>query len=114
MLSTLTILFACQFFGELLVRAFDWPIPGPVIGLIVLLIALIVRGGPSETFRTTASGMLRYLLLLFVPAGAGIVTQLDVLGANFFPAAIAIVVSTAAGMAVTAWIMQRLGGGSET
>ena len=69
-------------------------------------VLLIARGGPDEGMKTTASGLLRHLLLLFVPAGAGIVTQLDVLGRNLLPAMVAIVISTALGLGVTAWMMQ--------
>ena len=108
MLRTLTILIVCQFIGEVIARAGDLPLPGPVIGLVLLLGWLVFRGGPDEEMRTSSSGLLRHLLLLFVPAGAGIVTQLDVLGQNFFPAIVAIVVSTALGLGVTGWVMQRL------
>jgi holin-like protein len=108
MLPALTLLIVCQFLGELLTRATALPLPGPVVGLVILLVLLIVRGGPSEELKTTSSSLLRHLLLLFVPAGAGVVTQLDVLGRNILPAAIAIVISTALGLGVTGWIMQRL------
>lgn len=108
MLPALTLLIVCQFLGEVLTRATDLPLPGPVVGLVILLVILIVRGGPTEGLKTTSSGLLRYLLLLFVPAGAGVVTQLDVLGANFVPALIAAVISTALGLGVTGWTMQRL------
>ena len=108
MLPALTQLVICQFAGEVITRAADLPVPGPGAGLIILLIWLIVRGGPSEEMKTTSNGLLRHLLLLFVPAGAGVVTRLDVLGRNLVPAVTAIVVSTALGMGVTAWLMQRL------
>ncbi len=108
MLPALTVLIVCQFAGEVLTRGADLSLPGPVVGLIILLGLLILRGGPSEAMKTTAGGLLRYLLLLFVPAGAGVVTQLDVLGRNLLPAVVAIVISTALGLGVTAWVMQRL------
>jgi holin-like protein len=108
MLQSLTILILCQFAGEVITRATDLPLPGPVIGLVLLLVLLMVRGGPDEDMKTTSSGLLRHLLLLFVPAGAGVVTQLDVLGRNLLPAVVAIAVSTALGLGVTAWVMQRL------
>lgn len=108
MLPALTLLIVCQFLGEALTRAADLPLPGPVVGLVILLVWLILRGGPSEDMKTTSAGLLRYLLLLFVPAGAGVVTQLDVLGANLAPALIAIVISTALGLGVTAWTMQLM------
>ena len=108
MLPSLTLLIVCQFAGELITRTAGLPLPGPVVGLVLLLVLLIVRGGPDEGMKTTASGLLRHLLLLFVPAGAGIVTQLDVLGQNLLPALVAILISTALGLGVTAWVLQLL------
>ena len=108
MLPSLTLLIVCQFAGELITRTAGLPLPGPVVGLVLLLVLLIVRGGPDEGMKTTASGLLRHLLLLFVPAGAGIVTQLDVLGQNLLPALVAILISTALGVGVTAWVMPLL------
>ena len=108
MLPSLTLLIVCQFTGEVITRTAGLPLPGPVVGLVLLLVLLIARGGPDEGMKTTASGLLRHLLLLFVPAGAGIVTQLDVLGRNLLPAMVAIVISTSLGLGVTAWMMQLL------
>ena len=108
MLPSLTLLILCQFAGEVITRASNLPLPGPVLGLVLLLGVLMLRGGPDEAMKTTSSNLLRHLLLLFVPAGAGVVTQLDVLGRNLLPAMVAIIVSTALGLGVTAWVMQRL------
>jgi holin-like protein len=107
-LRALTVLILCQFAGELTARALHVPLPGPVIGLVVLLVILMVRNGPDPALRDTSLGLLRNLSLLFVPAGVGIVTQLDVLAANWFPILVAILVSTALGLATTGWLMQRL------
>jgi len=110
MLNALTLLVSCQFAGEIAARGLGLPIPGPVVGLLLLLVYLLVRGGPSEPLRATATGLLANLGLLFVPAGVGVVTQLGVLGANFVPVAVAIVLSTFIGLLVTGWVMQRLAG----
>ena len=114
MLRSLTILIVCQFVGEVIVRVTGLPLPGSVLGLVLLLALLMLRGGPDEEMKSTSSGLLRHLLLLFVPAGAGVVTQLNVLGQNLPAAIVAIVVSTALGLAVTAWVMQRLTRGAGT
>jgi holin-like protein len=53
-------------------------------------------------------GLLSHLSLLFVPAGAGVMTQRDVLGANLLPVAVAVLISMALGLLVTGWVMQRL------
>jgi len=118
MLNALTLIICCQFVGEIVARGAGLPIPGPVVGLVLLLAGLIARarmghGGPGEALATTANGLLGNLGLLFVPAGVGVVTQLGVLGRNFLPVAAAIVVSTFIGLTVSGWIMQRYGGPDE-
>jgi holin-like protein len=112
MLNALTLLVSCQFVGEILARGAGLPIPGPVVGLLLLLAGLIFRarlgrGGPGEALKATASGLLGNLGLLFVPAGVGVVTQLDVLGRNWLPITVAILISTFIGLMVAGWVMQR-------
>ena len=115
MLNALTLLVSLQLVGEVIARGLGLPIPGPVIGLILLLAGLMVRarfgqGGPGAELKATAQGLLSNLGLLFVPAGVGVVTQLGVLGRNWLPIAVAIVISTFIGLVVTGWVMQRLAG----
>ncbi len=107
-LRALTGLTLCQFAGEVIARAAGLAIPGPVLGLVLLLAILAVRGGPDEAMRSTTAGLLRHLSLLFVPAGVGVITQLDALGRDWLAIAAAITVSTALGLGVTASVMQRL------
>jgi holin-like protein len=112
-LNALTLLILCQFVGEIAARGLALPLPGPVVGLLLLLAGLILREritrrGPGQELKATAAGLLGNLGLLFVPAGVGVVTQLDVLGRNWLPIAVAILISTFLGLAVTGWVMQRL------
>jgi holin-like protein len=109
MLNALAVLLVCQFVGEIVSNWLSLPVPGPVLGLVLLLALLITRRGKvTRDLKPTAQVLLQNLSLLFVPAGVGVVTQLDVLGRNWFPVAVATVVSTLLGLGVTAWLMQRL------
>jgi holin-like protein len=108
MLGALTTLIACQFAGEVAARALALPLPGPVLGLLLLLAILAARGGPDEALRGASNTLLRNLSLLFVPAGAGVMTQLGVLGENWLPVAASLLISTALGLGVTGWVMHRL------
>ena len=109
MLNALTLLILCQFIGEVIARGASLPLPGPVIGLVLLLVGLILRDrAPDAELSTTGGWLLRHFGLLFVPAGVGVITQLDVLGAHFWALAVAIPVSTFLGLVVTGWVMQRL------
>jgi holin-like protein len=108
MLNALTLLVVCQFLGEITARFLDLPLPGPVIGLVLLLGLLVWRGGPAPGLEATGNWLLRHFGLLFVPAGVGVITQLDTLGANWLALLVAIPLSTFAGLVVTGWVMQRL------
>ena len=108
MVRALTTLVLCQFVGEVVARALGLPLPGPVLGLLLLLAVLTVRGGPDAEMRTASGGLLRHLSLLFVPAGVGVITQLDALREDWAAAGVAIVVSTALGLLAAGLVMQRL------
>ncbi len=107
MIRALTILLLCQLVGTIIQQATGLPIPGPVFGLVLLLAGLLAMGGPGQELHATAQGLLKYLGLLFVPAGVGVVSELHVLRANALALIVAIPVSTLLGLAVTGVIMQR-------
>ena len=113
MLNALTLLVALQLVGEVIAQAADLPIPGPVIGLLLLLAGLMLRErmgrpSPGAELKATATGLLSTLGLLFVPAGVGVMTQLEVLARNWLAIAVSLVLSTFAGLLVAGWVMQRL------
>jgi holin-like protein len=108
-LNALTILLVCQFAGEIISNATGLPVPGPVLGLVFLLLLQVVRKGKvARELKSTAQALLQNLSLLFVPAGVGVIDHLDVLARNWLPLALSIAISTLLGLGVTAWIMQRL------
>ncbi|QWC86154.1 CidA/LrgA family protein [Nocardioidaceae bacterium] len=95
-------LLACQLVGEVLVAVTGLPVPGPVVGLVVLLAWLTWRRpGADHPVVRTGDGLLRHLQLLFVPAGVGVVAQAAVIGGSVAAIAAGLVVSWFAGLAVT-------------
>ncbi|WP_209316387.1 CidA/LrgA family protein [Halomonas salinarum] len=102
------ILLGCQFLGELVVRGFSIPVPGPVMGMVILLVALLVNGRVPEGLRKTGEGLLNYLTLLFVPAGVGMMVHFELIRADFWIIMVTLIVSTAATLAVTAKVMERV------
>jgi len=107
---TLTLLLLFQLAGELLVRALELPIPGPVIGMALLFLTLLARGRVGDELKTGAGSLLQHLSLLFVPAGAGVMLHLQRVASEWLPITIALVVSTFAGMAVTALALKAMTG----
>lgn len=104
----MSVLLACQFLGELVARGLTLPIPGPVIGMVILLIGLMIRGKVPGSLRLSGEGLLRYLTLLFVPAGVGLMVHFRLIGQDLWPILITLVVSTALTLAATAWTLDRL------
>ncbi len=101
MLTALLTLLSCQLVGEIAARATGLPVPGPVLGMALLAVALLLQPRWAEAIRPTADGLLGILSLLFVPAGVGVVDHLDRLGPDGPALALALVLSTVAGLAVT-------------
>lgn len=106
MLAALTLLLLCQLIGETLAHALALPVPGPVIGMILLFLYLVARQGPGEELRSTSQTLLQHLSLLFVPAGTGIVLHLNRIGDEWLALLISLLVSTVLALLVTAGVMQ--------
>ncbi|RYB03118.1 CidA/LrgA family protein [Lichenibacterium ramalinae] len=102
------ILLVCQLVGEMASRGFGLPVPGPVLGLVLLVLGLAAwgRGRPDAEVRDSAvarvgDGLLANLGLLFVPAGVGVIQYGGLLRAQALPLALALVGSTALTLVVT-------------
>lgn len=108
MLRGWAVLLVFQLVGEAATRAIGWPIPGPVVGMALLLLALEVRRFEEEGLRAVSSGLLSHLSLLFVPAGVGVMLHAKRLVAEWPALLVSVVVSTAATLVVTGWIAQHL------
>ena len=104
----LAVLLMFQFAGELIQAVTGLPVPGPVIGMVLLLIALLTKLPLPEGIHATSRKLLAYLGLLFVPAGAGVVTRLPMIGVHWLPIVIAVVGSTVITMVITAVVMRGL------
>ena len=114
MLQGFFTLLACQLIGESISRGLRVPIPGPVLGIMLLLLLLAVRGwqtGEDPARQDTAlgfaaDGLLRNLGLLFVPAGVGIVQSFHLVLANGIAVIAALIGSTFITLVVTVFVFR--------
>lgn len=101
------LLLVLQAIGEVLSRSLALPIPGPVLGLALLLAALNL-----EFVRVPVSAaaelMLAHLSLFFVPVGVGVITHLQLLSQHGIRLLLVIVLSTWIGIVVTAVVLRSL------
>ncbi len=108
MLGAITVLLVFQTIGEVVVQLLRLPVPGPVVGMMLLFAALLARGAAPQWLERSAGQLLAHLSLLFVPAGVGVMLHGQRLGAEWLPIAVALVSSTLLTLAATALVMQAL------
>jgi len=104
-LNALTIILLCQLAGEAAVLATGMPVPGPVVGMLLLFVGLWLRKEVPDHIDQTANGLLSHLSLLFVPAGVGAMVHWQAIRQEWLALAVALVVSTFVGLIVTALTM---------
>jgi holin-like protein len=100
-------LLLCQSAGELIARGMSLGLPGPVIGMLLLLLALNVEA-VRQPVGAAADALLSHLSLLFVPVGVGVIAHLQLVSDFGLRLLLVIVLSTWVGMAVTALLLRRL------
>jgi holin-like protein len=108
MLAALAALLVCQLAGEAIVRAAGLPLPGPVVGMALLFLAMLTRAPLPKEIGSTADGLLKHLSLLFVPAGVGVVQNLHALGNEGLRLIAVVVLGTIIALAVTALTFEYL------
>lgn len=106
MIHAIATLLIFQLAGEVLSRLAGLPVPGPILGLILLLLVFALRGDVSDGLNRVASVLLRHLSLLFVPAGVGLVLQVARIRAEWEAIAAALVGSTVLTLLVTAAVFR--------
>lgn len=102
------MLLACQLAGEVLARLIGLPVPGPVVGMLILFVGLMLHGSIPASLGATAQGLLRHLSLLFVPAGVGVMMYLPLVAEEWLPISAALIASTLLTIAVTGRVMRAL------
>ena len=108
LLRGLTWLVLFQLLGTALNHLFVPVLPGPIIGLLLLLVFLLLRGQVGEPLSQAASSLLRYLPLLLVPPAVGVMVYAADIAADFWANAGALVLSLLISMAFVGVLMQRL------
>lgn len=110
------VLVGLQLVGEALRQTLPLPLPGPLIGMVLLTILLVARGSAGAAGKhaippsllSAANGLIVNMGLLFVPAGVGIIAQLGLLRQQWLPITAALLGSTLLGLLVTAAVLHAV------
>jgi holin-like protein len=114
--TSFLVLVGCQLIGEVLRRVLHLPLPGPVIGMLLLTTALAIVGhndrvggvDDATPLARTANALIANMGLLFVPAGVGVIVEFGVLRQNWLPILAGLLLSTVLGLAVTGLVMHHV------
>ncbi|QTR50617.1 CidA/LrgA family protein [Candidatus Thiothrix anitrata] len=105
-LNGMTLLLVYQLVGEVSTRLLHLPVPGPVLGMLLLFITLLLHKRVEPVVEAASSALLSHLSLLFVPAGVGVMVHINRMGEAWLPITVALIAGTLITLAVTALVMQ--------
>lgn len=112
MIEGLFFIFLFQLVGTALTALFGLPVPGPVIGMALLLIWLALRFKTPASLDNLCDIFLRYLPLLFVPAAVGVLNYKDILIESGLSLFIILILSTLAALLAASisfiWVARHL------
>lgn len=108
LLRGLTWLIVFQLLGTAINHLVLSMLPGPIIGLLLLLAFLMVRGEVGKPLGDASSSLLRYLPLLLVPPAVGVMAYANDIAADFWAIAGTLVISVLVSMALAGWLMQKM------
>lgn len=116
MLNSVFLIFLFQLIGELVQKVLELNIPGPVIGLILLLTSLLLSKkydyklikNLKINLINSAENLVHYIPLFFLPVGVGVVMHLSFLEGSLVKVLFIIVFGTLITLAITGLLMEKL------
>lgn len=100
------IIFGIYLIGEFLVQITNIPVPGNIVGLLLLLICLCTKIIKPSQIETISNFFLEHLAFFFLPAGVGLMNSFGVIKANIVQILIVCIATTAITIAATGRIVQ--------
>lgn len=97
-----------QWLGDTLVSLTHWPVHGSVVGMALLLMILIIIGGPGQGLQAVSSALLRHLMLFLIPSVAGVITYSALLAPKALSLLVAMLGGTVLTVLVCGWTVHQL------
>jgi holin-like protein len=104
-MSGLLILLSFLLLGNLIQSGLALPIPGSIIGMLLLLAMLITRGKSPQSLQSISKVLSPLLPLFIIPVSVGIVTQKELLAENGISLLVIMAISLIPGALVCAAVM---------
>lgn len=108
MVRSLCVIFGFLALGDLVSFIFALPIPGNVIGMMLLTFSLCRGWVDVKSVKPASDLLVQNMAFFFVPPGVGLLLYLDLLAREWLPLVVAYVVSTVVVLVAVGWVMQRM------
>jgi holin-like protein len=102
-LRAFALIYACLYAGIYLSSLLPITIPGSIIGMLILFVLLALQILPAKWVNPGCYVLIRYMALLFVPIGVGVMQYYDMLRAQFGPIVVSCAISTLIVFVVVSW-----------
>ncbi|AJJ09968.1 lrgA family protein [Yersinia rohdei] len=102
-LRAFAIIYLCLWAGKAVALLLPITIPGSIIGMLILFALLASQILPSKWVKPSCQLLIRYMALLFVPIGVGVMQYYDQLTKQFGPIVVSCFISTLIVMLVVAY-----------
>ena len=102
------IIICIYLLGEIISKGLNLPIPGNIIGMIILLILLCTNIIKVEKVETISSFFLDHLAFFFIPAGVGLLTSFDIIKSSLIQILLICIIATSLVIVVTGLTVQTL------
>ncbi|MEG0390741.1 MAG: CidA/LrgA family protein [Cetobacterium sp.] len=106
MIGEFAIILAITYISSIISKYTPIPIPGPVIGILLLFILLNFKILKVENIKNATNLMLTNLAFLFLPPGVGLLKSIDILANNWHKLFFVIVTTTIITLVITGWSVQ--------
>ncbi|SHJ97969.1 holin-like protein [Clostridium cavendishii DSM 21758] len=108
LLRELLIILAIYFAGEIIAKGLNLPVPGNIIGMILLLILLCTNIVKLNMIETVSKFFLDHLAFFFIPAGVGLLTSIAVIKDSFGRLLLVCTLTTIITIGVTALVVDLM------
>jgi holin-like protein len=108
LLAAMVLLGGLQWVGDTFVERTGWPVSGSVLGMLMLLALLCLRGGVPASLDAVTAPLLRHLMLLLIPSVAAVSLYVGLLTQHAGVFVLTAVAATLLTVGATAWMLQRL------
>ncbi len=102
-LRAFVLIYLCLYAGIFVASLLPIVIPGSIIGMLILFVLLSLQILPAKWVKPSCHLLIRYMALLFVPIGVGVMQYYDVLKAQFGPVVVSCLISTLVVLVIVSW-----------